>query len=412
MKAIFYSCRQMPVILASVMFLFFSSQIPSLAQEKDEDVSLKLNAQSAVLMDGETGRVLYGKEEDLVRPMASTTKIMTCILVLENGNLEDEVTVSSYAASQPKVRLGAPSGRRFRVGDLLYSLMLESHNDTAVMLAEYVAGDVKTFANMMNQKAREIGCQHTCFITPNGLDARETGPDGEEKIHSTTAEDLAAIMRYCAWESEKSGEFLKITGTQNYSFSDLDKKGSYSCVNHNALLTMMDGVVSGKTGFTGGAGYSYVAALEDGGRKYVIALLGCGWPPHKTYKWSDARTLFGHGIKEYHNETLSSPPKLNPITVRDGIPEEGNLGAAAQVKLETAQGDRRQVLVKEGEQVEISVKVPDTLTAPVKKGEEVGKVIYSLEGISIREEPVYAAWGVEAIDYKWCAGQVLLRFVP
>lgn len=412
MKAIFYSYRQLPVILVSVMFLFLSSQIPSQAQEKDEDVSLKLNAQSAVLMDGETGRVLYGKEEDLGRPMASTTKIMTCILVLENGNLEDEVTVSSYAASQPKVHLGAPAGRRFRVGDLLYSLMLESHNDTAVMLAEYVAGDVKTFADMMNQKARDIGCQHTWFITPNGLDAKETGPDGEEKIHSTTARDLAAIMRYCAWESEKSKEFLKITGTQNYSFSDLDKKGSYSCVNHNALLTMMEGVVSGKTGFTGGAGYSYVAALEDEGRKYVIALLGCGWPPHKTYKWSDARTLFGHGLKEYHNQTLSPPPKLKPIAVMDGIPEDGNLGTTAQVMLETGAKDRGQVLVKEGEQVEISVKIPDTLTAPIEKGEEVGRVVYSLAGTTIREEPVYAAQEVEPIDYKWCAGQVLSRFVP
>ena len=135
MKAKFFSYKQIRAILFSVIFLFFSWTISSRAQKTDEDPPLKLNAQSAVLMDGETGRVLYGKEENLVRPMASTTKIMTCILVLENGNLEDEVTVSSYAASQPKVHLGAPAGRRFCVGDLLFSLMLESHNDTAVMPA-------------------------------------------------------------------------------------------------------------------------------------------------------------------------------------------------------------------------------------------------------------------------------------
>lgn len=412
MKAKFFSYKQIRAILFSVIFLFFSWTISSRAQKTDEDPPLKLNAQSAVLMDGETGRVLYGKEENLVRPMASTTKIMTCILVLENGNLEDEVTVSSYAASQPKVHLGAPAGRRFCVGDLLFSLMLESHNDTAVMLAEYLAGDVKAFAAMMNQKAREIGCEDTWFITPNGLDAKETGADGKEKIHSTTARDLAAIMSYCTWKSPKSKEFLEITRTQNYYFKDLDGKGSYSCVNHNAFLTMMDGVLSGKTGFTGGAGYSYVAALENGGRRYVIALLGCGWPPHKTYKWSDARTLFGYGLKEYHNEKLPAPPEFEPVLVENGIPDGGRLGSPAAVELTAEQEDRGQVLVKEGERVNISVKLPDTLKAPVEKGEEVGKLVYSLDGTVIRREPVYAACEMDAIDYWWCLEQLWIGFMP
>ena len=110
---------------------------------QEEDSSLNLNAQSAVLMDASTGRVLYGKEEDLIRPMASTTKIMTCILALERCDPDDEVVVSSYAASQPKVHLGAASGRRFRLGDILHSLMLESHNDSAVMVAEHVAGSTQ-----------------------------------------------------------------------------------------------------------------------------------------------------------------------------------------------------------------------------------------------------------------------------
>ncbi len=132
-----------------------------------------LYALSAVLMDGTSGRVLYGKNATEPRAMASTTKIMTCILILEQGNLEDIATASGYAASMPKVHLGAAEGETFYVKDLLYSLMLESHNDSAVILAEYLGGNVSGFAAKMNEKAREIGCTDTWFITPNGLDAQE-----------------------------------------------------------------------------------------------------------------------------------------------------------------------------------------------------------------------------------------------
>ena len=142
---------------------------------------LRLHAVSAVLMDGVSGRILYGKEEQSFRPMASTTKIMTCILALENGNPEDICRFSSKAAAQPKVHLGAPAGTQFRLQELLYSLMLESHNDSAVAIAEQIGGSVEGFASMMNQKARDIGCKNTWFITPNGLDAVCAMPDGGEK---------------------------------------------------------------------------------------------------------------------------------------------------------------------------------------------------------------------------------------
>ena len=141
---------------------------------------LKLNAQSAVLADGLTGRVLYGKGEDTIRPMASTTKIMTCILALELGNPDDVVTATKEAAGQPKVHLGVQSGQTFYLKDLLYSLMLESHNDAAVMIAEHIGGSVPGFARLMNEKAKALGCENTYFITPNGLDAKETDEAGVE----------------------------------------------------------------------------------------------------------------------------------------------------------------------------------------------------------------------------------------
>ena len=124
---------------------------------------------SAVLMDGETGRVLYGKEAYRARPNASTTKVMTCILALELGNGDDYVQVSKEAASQPQTHLGMKEGQQFYLEDLLYSLMLKSHNDTAVAIAEHIGGSVKKFAALMNQKAKELGCTDTLFQGSAGM---------------------------------------------------------------------------------------------------------------------------------------------------------------------------------------------------------------------------------------------------
>lgn len=131
---------------------------------------LDLYAKSAVLTDADTGRILYGKEANSPMSNASTTKIMTCLLAIESGKTGDSVTFSEYACSMPKVRLGCSVGTQFLLEDLLYSLMLESHNDTAVAIAEYVAGSVQHFAVQMNERAAELGCLDTHFVTPNGLE--------------------------------------------------------------------------------------------------------------------------------------------------------------------------------------------------------------------------------------------------
>ena len=227
-----------------LMFLFvLVLGIPVQAEEPDE-----LYAQSAVLMDAESGRVLFEKNGLDVKAMASTTKIMTCILALENADEKTEVTFSENAVRQPKVHLGASKGETFYLGDLLHSLMLESHNDSAVAIAEAVAGNVNKFANMMNRKAKDIGCENTYFITPNGLDAKD-----ENGKHSTTAVDLARIMSYCIVKSSMRERFLEITAAPQYSFTNTDEKKTYSCSNHNSFLNMMDEAISGKTGFTSDA---------------------------------------------------------------------------------------------------------------------------------------------------------------
>lgn len=375
---------------------------------KDEE-KVSLHSLSAVLMDGDTGRILYEKDGQVFRSMASTTKIMTCILALENGNPQDICTVSETAAAQPKVRLGARKDTQFYLKDLLYSLMLESHNDSAVTIAEQIGGSVEGFSAMMNQKAKEIGCENTCFLTPNGLDKTYTAPGGEEYVHGTTAADLAAIMRYCIKESPKREEFLEITRTADHTFTDVEKRGTFSCVNHNALLSMMEGLLSGKTGFTDKAGYSYVAALEDDGRTYVIALLGCGWPPHKTYKWADARALFGYGKERYHYQDVYQEPQFQEIPVENGI--EGRTGATVKPVSRLGEKDRHlRLLLAENETVERQAELPDILEAPVKEGDLIGHIRYILDGKTIRSYPLFADRSVERRDWEYCFWQVWDKF--
>lgn len=380
-------------------------------EKNTEKDNIRLHALSAVLMDGDTGRILYEKEGDTFRPMASTTKIMTCILALEKGTVSDICTMSETAAAQPKVHLGAKRGTQFYMKDLLYSLMLESHNDSAVMIAEQIGGSVEGFSALMNQKARELGCQKTCFLTPNGLDRTYTAPDGRQYTHGTTAKELAAIMRYCVRESPKREEFLEITRASGHTFTDIDGKHSFSCVNHNALLSMMKGLMSGKTGFTGGAGYSYVAALEDEGRTYVLALLGSGWPPHKTYKWADAKALFDYGKNHFYYRDVYQEPDLKEIPVREGVAEKEGPAVIKPVTGLTEKEKHLRLLLAEDEKVEFLKELPDNLEAPVEEGELIGHIRYFLDGKMIRSDPLYADRSIARRDFIYCVRQVWEKFI-
>ena len=289
----------------------------------------ELYARSACLMDADSGRVLYSKNSEQKLPMASTTKIMTCILALEDGRMDDLVTVSAYAASQPKVHMGAKTGEQFYLQDLLYALMLNSDNDAAVMIAEQVGGSVEGFAEKMNLKARELGCDDTYFITPNGLDA-----ENKNGIHSTTAKDLARILRYCIMESPKKAEFLAITQMPAYTFWNYSKTQIYQCTNHNAFLGMMDGALTGKTGFTGNAGYCYVGALQWEGKTLIVSLLACGWPNNRGYKWEDTRKLMIYGLTNYEYRDVFEQKDLGRIAVLNGRQQGTTIDEVATTSLE------------------------------------------------------------------------------
>ena len=386
--------------ILTAVFLALAA-LPACAEQDNE---IELYARSAVLMDGDSGRILYAKEADTELPMASTTKIMTCILALEVLGTEARCTVSEYAASQPPVKLGMTKGDSFYLKDLLYSLMLESHNDTAVCIAENVSGSVEAFAQRMNEKAAELGCRHTHYITPNGLDAS----DGA-KTHHTTAAELARVMRYCLTQSPQAEAFLQITGAPSHAFANAAGTRSYSCTNHNALLTMMDGAISGKTGFTGKAGYCYVGALRRGGKLLIVSLLACGWPNQKGRKWVDTKKLMNYGLEQYEKRSVAKDSiQVAPVSVLRG--------QKAAVRIEAVlppEGTILQILMKPQEQLQMTAELPKALAAPVKKGTRIGTVRCLLDGGTVAAFPVRAAETVERRDYayvlKGLVNQLLLR---
>ena len=386
------------MIVWSLVFCLMLSgfvNITALAEE-NEEAPEQLYARSAVLMDADSGRVLFGKEEREIRPMASTTKIMTCILALENQEEGQVVTASAYAAGRPKVKLGVKEQEQFYLRDLLYSLMLESHNDSAVVIAEGISGTVEEFAKLMNQKAGELGCQDTHFVTPNGLDDSDEGG-----IHATTARDLATIMRYCIKQSPCREEFLEITRTKNYQFSDVDGGRSFSCVNHNAFLDKMDGALTGKTGFTSDAGYCYVGALERDGRTFIVALLACGWPNNKSYKWTDTRKLMEYGIANYQYRDVWEDVVLPDVEVKNGVEEESPYETELYMPVCVEGKEEIPLLLRADEGVEIKTEVKDSLTAPVSKGDVVGSVRYILEGEEIASYQVVAGEDIRERDLNW-----------
>lgn len=418
--------RKKIIVNLLVVCLFVSLFSPYLVYGETIKEPDNLYARSCVLMDGKSGRVLYEKEGNTIMPMASTTKIMTLIVALENSQMDEKVEISSYAASQPKVHLGMTCGQQFYLKDLCYSLMLESHNDSAVAIAEHIgskklnlkrAGErtkedskkaVRKFIDLMNEKARDIGCFDTWFVTPNGLDGESVLSDGSKKIHSTTADNLARIMMYCITTSKEKDSFLQITSVSNYSFTDLNKKSSHSCTNRNAFLTMMDGALTGKTGFTAKAGYCYVGAVQQDDKLLIVSLLACGWPNNKTYKWKDMKKLVQYGLDNYSYETITvKKDDFEHIWVEDGA---APIGKQAYVPVYMEDGTLN-LLLRKDERAQIDCELVNYLKAPVKKGDKAGIVTCKIKDEIMAVYPVYVKKTVEKKSFFTCLYNLLNFFL-
>ncbi|WP_244091924.1 D-alanyl-D-alanine carboxypeptidase family protein [Blautia massiliensis (ex Durand et al. 2017)] len=400
------SKRRMAAVVLVTAVLIICQIFPVKAAD-DEN----LYALSAVLMDGENGRVLYGKEAYKGRPNASTTKVMTCILALELAKGDDYVQVSENAASQPQTRLGMREGQQFYLEDLLYSLMLKSHNDSAVAIAEHIGGSVEGFAEKMNEKAKELGCKDTHFVTPNGLDGEDEGG-----IHHTTARDLALIMAYAI----KNATFVHITQTRDYTFTDISGKKHYSVHNTNAFLDMETGVISGKTGFTGNAGYCYVCAVRQDERLFIVALLGCGWPGNKNYKWSDTKKLLSYGRENYQYVMLPELPQLPEIPVTEAAPgkedpypqksdRSGYPPKQVMLKIHAVLSEKdreKRYLLKKTETITWETELPDKLPAPIQKNQKISTLHAKLNGKELLSCLVTADDKIDRITYKWYVDKV------
>lgn len=313
-----------------------------------EDIKPQVNALSAVLIDGDTGRILWGKNEDAPMAMASTTKIMTAIVTLENADISRKTTISKNATLAPPVKMYLQQGEVLTLEQLLYALLMQSSNDAAVAIAEDVGGNVENFCKMMNKKAKELGCIDTEFVTPNGLDKGN---------HHSTAYDMALIGAYAI----KNSEFIKISNTKNISFSS--NKKSYSIVNKNQLLNSYNGAIGIKTGFTGKAGHCFVGAAKRGNVTLVSVVLASGWGTSgKAKKWSDTVKILNYGFDNYKKYSI----------IGDNI--DVCVDKAKVNKTVLKYKNSVELLLNENEKNEIIFKnnIPPIIEAPIYKNSKIG----------------------------------------
>ena len=342
-----------------------------------------LNAKAACLIDADSGMVLFAKNADEKLPMASTTKIMTALIALESSDLSDTITFSAHAASMPDVQLNAMSGEQFTLRDLLYSLLLESHNDTAVAIAEHVSGSTEAFADKMNEKAAELGLSSTHFVTPNGLDADE---------HYTTAKELCLIASYAL----QNQTFCKIIRTPAHSFANRTNTKQYHVTNHDAFLTNYAGAIGIKTGFTGNAGYCFCGAAKRGGITLISSVLACGWPPHKTYKWTDTKKLMDYGFTNYKLVRLTETPMLQKIPVHGGrsnIMQPRRSVPARDTKL----------LMTSADTLRSCYELPHSIKAPIRAGEIIGYENYYLNDTLLQSIPIASSSKIKEADAPYVA---------
>ncbi|MCL2224636.1 MAG: D-alanyl-D-alanine carboxypeptidase [Defluviitaleaceae bacterium] len=349
----------------------------------------KVHALGAVLMDAETGRVLWGKNEHEPLAMASTTKIMTAVLALESGRMDETVTVSSKAAAAPKVKMHLTAGEKVRLGDLMLALMLESSNDAAVAIAEHLGGTVADFCAQMTEKARQLGAYNTVFETPSGLDAGD---------HHSTPYDLALITRYALTVPG----FIQLTNTAHASFNS-DKRG-YSFNNRNRLLNEFSGANGVKTGFTNKAGHCFVGAAKRGDMQLISVVLASGWGAQgKAQKWVDTKSVLNFGFDNFEFVTI-----IEAETVAGNIPVTRSRTPSVEfifedtVKIPLGTHEKNSVCVE--------LYVPPSFQAPLEQGEPLGTARVFIGTDFYQEIPLLATSSADRHDLKTSLEKILNNY--
>ena len=332
---------------------------------KEPDV----NSRACVVIDRKTNSVLFGKNENSKKKMASTTKIMTATIIIEKCNLTDTIEISKKAAGTGGSRLGLKTGDKITVLDLLYGLMLRSGNDAAVALAEYAGGDINGFAELMNAKALELGLTNTHFETPHGLDSNE---------HYTTAYELALLSNYAL----NNPTFAKIVGTKNYTITINGSPKDLS--NTNELLGNMEGVYGIKTGFTNGANRCLVTACKRNNIDIICVVLGADT---KKFRTIDSIKLINYvfnnfvvyDLESFVNKNFEDWKKdnLNTFIINKGLSQDVLLNIE---NLYISKVPIRKDLINS---FEMKVECQKYFKAPVKGNSSIGNIVISNSGKKI-----------------------------
>ncbi len=327
---------------------------------------------AACLIEAGTGRVLYAYNADVQLPMASTTKVMTALLALENANLHEPVTCGKAAYGVPGTSIYLSLGESLAMEEMLTGMMLASGNDAAVAIAEHIGGSVAGFADMMNARALELGATGTNFTNPHGL------PD---TAHHTTARDLARIAR----EAMTYPVFRQIVSTQRASIPWEGRAYDRQLRNKNRLLSDYEGATGIKTGFTRAAGRCLVFGARRQGLEVIGVVLNCpNW-------FDDASALMDGAFQRFRQVTL-----LEPRDVVRVIPIDGGTYQTVGVQLLSALS----APLAEDEVPTLEVALPDRLSAPVAEGSRIGSIRLMGNGQVLCEQPLYAQHSV-AVENIW-----------
>ena len=345
--------------------------LPAAASAREVSTSAK----ACVVIDAASGRVLLEHNAHQALPMASTTKVMTALIALEQGSLTDTVVTGRNAFGVPGTSIYLDLGESLTLEQMLYGLMMQSGNDAAVAIAEHIGGTVDAFCAMMTARAKELGCENTVFLTPHGLPC-----DG----HYTTARDLALIAR----EAMKHDTFRQIVSTQRATIPWEGRAYDRVLRNKNRLLAEYDGATGIKTGFTRAAGRCLVSSATRDGMSVICVVLNCGdW-------FNESARLMDLAFDEWESVTMLFEGEcLRRIPVETG--ETAQVRALVQADLTG--------LVPHGALPQVEITLPDMLQAPVQAGQALGEVRLTVSGETVAASPLVAGETVPRDDFaaRW-----------
>ncbi len=350
------------------------------AAESASAPSGTLSAHAAILLEAESGDVIFEKNPHEKLPMASTTKIMTAPVALEEGDLSKTVQVAEAACGVEGSSIYLTAGEELTLEDLLYALMLESANDAAAAIAYEIAGGIEPFAERMNLLAQKIGLTESHFTNPHGLD---------DEAHYTTAYDLAKLTAYAL----RNEQFRKIVSTYRHQIPLRGGEGVRNLLNHNKLLRMSGDVIGVKTGFTKRSGRCLVSAAERDGVRVIAVTLNA------PDDWNDHLFLHETGFSRYHVEYLA---KAGQFTYEIPCP------TAENGSVTVTNTDSLSVCLKNGTGVTWAAEAPHLLMPPVTVGDVLGRVIFTAGGKVLGEIPLYAQTAVPEPEDSRSIGQKIL----